>query len=227
VDVAGFAWLVFTTTALGVVLSGMWLIAGNAIARRWARDERPIDCQAESASWRRLLRNARTSSWRRGVFLAVLVGASSALVARNQGWMPALSWGVAFAVAMLTIGLIWGTLGLRQPSRYLFTRRGLAVFSSVLFFPPPYAGGAQVSFAPATFRWESLGPYWWDKGILHIRYRRSVAGHGIVQLPLANDQHRQVQTFIRARGLKHSPEGLVAPKPEEGQAKTKRRKRSR
>ena len=225
-DLAGFAWLVFTTTVLALALSGTWLIAGNWMARRWTGDERPIDCRAETESWKRLLRTARTSSWRKGVFLSLLVGVSSGLVARDQGWMPMLFWAVAFVVAMLAVGLVWGTLGLRQPSRYLLTRRGLVVFSSVLFFPPSSIAAAQVSFTPGIFRWESLGPYWWDGNVLHIRYRRSLVGHGIVQLPLANDQHRQVQTFIRARGLKHSPEGLVARSPEK-QAKTKRGRRSR
>jgi len=54
-----------------------------------------------------------------------------------------------------------------------------------------------------------------------------LVGRGVLQLPLANDQHRQVQTFIRARGLKHAPEGLTAPRPAQKQAKTKRGRRSR
>ncbi|MEW6524041.1 MAG: hypothetical protein AB1445_10835 [Bacillota bacterium] len=80
-------------------------------------------------------------------------------------------------------------------------------------------------FTPGTFSWESLASYWWDRGVLYIRYKRKLPGTGVLQLVLPSDQHRQVQAFIRARGLKHSPEGAAPPR--RPQPKSQRRRRSR
>ncbi|MEW6523681.1 MAG: hypothetical protein AB1445_08965 [Bacillota bacterium] len=222
-DVAGVVWLVVTSVVLSLVLSGGWLMTGNLAARRWARDDRQLECTVEPSNWRRLIHEGRAGSWRRGAPLALVLGAVLSLVGRPGGIMAMVGGVLAFAASTLALGLFWGMMGLRNPPRYSLTRRGLAVSSSALFFPPPYVAGSLVHLSPGTFSWEALGPYWWDRGVLNIRYKRKLPGTGLLRLPLPSDQHRQVQAYIRARGLKHAPEGT--PLTNRSPVKSQRRRR--
>lgn len=58
-DVTGIVFLAITSVGLALVLSGVWLMMGNLMVRRWIRDERPLECQAEPANWRRLVQEGR------------------------------------------------------------------------------------------------------------------------------------------------------------------------